>query len=87
MVVDQVLETHPHPTEPGRVIQKVSVKPMEQNGEQRKTVYTNLSISKMRADMLEVPKFFFDFYWCLRYATDPDNPIVTADDAIRKTLV
>jgi hypothetical protein len=86
MVVDQVMETKPHPTDPGRVMQKVSVKPMEQTGEQRKTVYTNLSISKMRADMREVPKFFFDFDWCLRYTTDPNKPIITADDAIRLEL-
>jgi hypothetical protein len=83
MVVDQVLETKPHPTDPARVMQNVSVKPMEQTGEARKSVFTNLSISKMRADMREVPKFFFDFEWSLRYTKDQTKPVITADDAIR----
>jgi hypothetical protein len=86
MVVDQVLKTEPHPTDPGMIRQQVSVKPMEQTGEQRKTVYNNLTISKMRADLREVPKFFFEFNWCLRYTKDPNKPVITADDAIRLEL-
>jgi hypothetical protein len=83
MVVDRVLETIPHPKDPGRVIQKVSVKPMEQTGDRLKTALNNLSISKMRADIRDVPRFFFDFNWCLRYTTDPNKPVITADNAIR----
>lgn len=83
MVVGEVLERQPHPTEPGREILKVYVKPMEQTGEPLKRAYTNLSISKMRADIIEVPKFFFDFDWCLRYTTNQGKPVITADDAIR----
>jgi hypothetical protein len=37
----------------------------------------------MRADMQAVPQYFFDFDWCLRSTTDPNRPIITADDAIR----
>jgi hypothetical protein len=83
MVVDQVLETVPHPTDPKMVRQKIRVKPMPQTGADLNTALTNLSISKMRADLLAVPKFFYDFDWCLRYTTDPTRPVVTADEPIR----
>jgi uncharacterized protein DUF4238 len=83
MVVDEVLETVPHPTDPGMVRQKVRVKPMPQTGADLKTALTNLTISKMRADLLAVPQFFYDFDWCLRYTTDPAQPVITADEPIR----
>jgi hypothetical protein len=82
MVVDQVLETKPHPTDPARVMQNVSVKPIEQTGEERKTVFTNLSISKCVPICARFPSFF-DFEWSLRYTKDQRKTVITADDAIR----
>jgi hypothetical protein len=46
MVVDEVLETVPHPTNPEMVRQKVRVKPMPQTGAALKTALTNLTIAK-----------------------------------------
>ena len=83
VVVDEVLETVPHPTDPGMVRKKVRVKPMPQTGVELRTALTNLTISKMRADLLAVPQFFYDFDWCLRYTTDPARPVITADEPIR----
>jgi hypothetical protein len=45
--------------------------------------YIKNCLSKMRADLLEVPPFFFTFDWCLRYTTDRNNPVITADTATR----
>jgi hypothetical protein len=56
---------------------------MPQTGEELKTALNNLTVSKMRADLLEVPQFFYDFDWCLRYTTDPAKPVITADEPIR----
>jgi hypothetical protein len=83
MVIDEVLEKHPHATKPGMVSMKAKIKPMAETGEELKTAYRNFSISKMRADMQAVPQHFFDFDWCLRFTMDPKKPIITADDAIR----
>jgi hypothetical protein len=83
MVVDEVLESIPHPTDASIMRQKVSLKPMAQTGVELKTALTNLSISKMRADLFAVPKFFYDFNWCLRYTTDFSRPVITADEPIR----
>ena len=56
---------------------------MTQTGEALKTAYTDLSISKTRSDMMAVPPWFYKFEWSLRFTTDIDNPVITADDAIR----
>lgn len=83
MVIDQILDSQPHPTEPGKFIQKMTVKPMEQTGDELMTAFNDLSISKMRADMQEVPKLFSDLKWCLRYTIDANKPVITCDEAIR----
>jgi hypothetical protein len=86
MVVAEIHENVPHPKIPGKTATRIKLDPMPQTGAVLQTTYNNLSISKMRADLLEVPKFFFDFDWCLRYTTDPNKPVITADDAIRLEL-
>jgi Protein of unknown function (DUF4238) len=73
----------PHPTEPGKDAYQYAVEPLEQTGEALKTAYNNISISKMRADLLEVPDHFYKFQWHLRLTNDPNRPVITADDAIR----
>jgi Protein of unknown function (DUF4238) len=83
MVIDKITENAPHPKIPGKFATKIKLKPMAQTGEALKTSYADLSISKMRADMLEVPKPFFTFDWCLRTTNNPNKPVITADDAIR----
>jgi hypothetical protein len=83
MVIDEVLERQPHPTKPGMESIKARVKPMPQTGQDLKTAYRDLSISKMRADMQAVPQYFFDLDWCLRFTSDSKRPIITADDAVR----
>ena len=83
MVLGEILGEVPHPKIPGQTATEIAVKPIEKTGDELKTAYNNLSLSKMRADLLEVPPFFFTFDWCLRYTTDQNNPVITADTAIR----
>ena len=82
MVVGEIHENVPHTKIDGELANARSLKPMEQTGERLQIAYNDLSISKMRADILEVPKFFFEYSWSLRYTTNPNNPVITADDAI-----
>jgi hypothetical protein len=83
IVLTEILERKPSPTVPGTELIKASFKSMEQTGEDLKSAFNDLSISKMRADMLEVPKPFFEFNWCLRTTNDPNKPVITADEPIR----
>ena len=83
MVIDQILDSQPHPTEPGKFIQKMTVKPMEQTGDELMTAFNDLSISKMRADMQEVPKLFSDLNGASCYTIDANEPVITCDEAIR----
>jgi hypothetical protein len=82
MVAAEIQENVPHPKIPGQTATKVKFKPMPQTGEALKTAYNDLSISKMRADIPAVPPWFYEFNWCLRFTTDPKNPVITADTAI-----
>jgi len=77
MVAGEIV-THPETGQTG-----IKLKPMPQTGKELETVHTNLSISKMRADMLNVPPFFNDFGWCLRTTADIRRPVITADEPIR----
>jgi hypothetical protein len=83
MVVGEIQENAPHPKIPGQTATKVKLNPMPQTGEALKTAYNDLSISKMRADMMAVPPWFYEFDWCLRFAKDPNKPVITADEPIR----
>lgn len=61
----------------------MKLKPLPQTGKELETVHNNLSISKMRADMLQVPPFFNQFDWCLRTTADINKPVIMADEPIR----
>jgi hypothetical protein len=61
----------------------LKLKPMAQTGKELETAHNNLSISKMRADLLNVPPFFYDFDWCLRTTADINRPVIIADEPIR----
>ena len=77
MTVGEIV-THPETGQMG-----MKLKPLPQTGHEREPVHNNLSLSKMRADMLEVPPFFYQFDWCLRTTADINRPVIIADEPIR----
>ena len=55
---------------------------MTETGEERDTLFRNLTITTMRAEIAKGAAFFSNLHWCLRLAVDVANPVITGDDAV-----
>lgn len=76
-------EAVPHPHLPGQQAIRISLEDFDRTGGDRDVVFNDLSISQMRAELKRGIQYLGDFNWVLRYTTDPANPLITADEAIR----
>jgi hypothetical protein len=53
---------------------------LTETGEERDTLFRNLTITTMRAEIAKSAAFFSNLHWCLRLAVD--DPVITGDDAV-----
>jgi hypothetical protein len=51
-------------------------------GEERQSLFKNLTITKMREEIKRGAGDFAGWHWCLRFTTDIALPVVTADNAV-----
>ena len=81
--VVEVLERKPSERQPGRFDETLSVRPFRPVDQREyETLLRNKAITDMRTEIAKGAAWLSERHWCLRFAVNPTDPVITTDHPV-----
>lgn len=69
-------------TDPATGNTKIRYEELTEMAEERESLFRNMSITKMRTEIMKGEGELSELHWCVRLTTDYFNPVITADNPL-----